>query len=51
MLAEVLEFAVQPVIAAGAEPLRRVRAVTVLRNEVEIDRQLQVMHAFAVTQQ
>ncbi len=33
------------------QPLRRIAAIAILRAKVELDRQFQVMHAVAVTQQ
>jgi hypothetical protein len=47
----VRQFAVQSIMAAGAQPLRGIVAVAVLRPQVQLDRQLQVMHAVAITQQ
>ena len=51
VLVQVRQLAVQAVVTARAKPLRAVAAVAVLRAQVELDRQLQVMHAFAVAQQ
>ncbi|MOA09699.1 hypothetical protein D3C78_1295510 [compost metagenome] len=51
MLAQVFQFAIQSVMATGPQPERGVMAVASLGAEVELDRQLQVMHAVAVTQQ
>lgn len=51
MLAQVRQFAVEPVVTARAQPLGGVVPVAGLRAEVELDRQFQVMHAVAVAQQ
>ncbi len=50
MLAQVRQFSVQPIVATRAEPLGSVVSITVLRAEVKLDRQLQVMHAVAIAQ-
>ena len=51
VLGQVRQLAVQSIMAARAQPLRGVLAVAGLRAQVEFDRQLQVVHAIAVTQQ
>ena len=51
MLAQVRQLAIQPVVTARAQPLRRVAAVAVLRAEIQLYRQLYVMHAVTVAQQ
>ncbi len=51
MFGQMRQFAVQPIMATGAQPLRRIAAVTSLWAEVKLDRQFQMMHAIAVTQQ
>ena len=51
MLAQVRQFAVQPIVATRAEPLRSVVPVAILRAEIQFDRQFQVMHAIAIAQQ
>ncbi len=51
VLAQVRQLAIQAIMAAGAEPVLRFLATALLRSEVELDRQFQVMHAIAVTQQ
>ena len=49
MLTEMRELAVQPVIAARSQPVRRVVPVAVWRAEVKFDRQFQMMRAVTVT--
>lgn len=51
MLGKMRQLAVQSVMAARPQPLRRVLAITRLRPEIELDCQFQVMHAIAVAQQ
>lgn len=51
VLAQVRQFAVQPIVATRTEPLRGILSVAVLRAEVQLDRQFQVMHAVAIAQQ
>ncbi|CEL28890.1 hypothetical protein SRM1_02238 [Pseudomonas fluorescens] len=51
MFGQVRQFTIQSIMATRPQPLRRILAVAVLRAEVEFDRQFQVMHAVAITQQ
>ncbi len=51
VMAEVVEFDIQPVVATGAQPVRKQLATGPLRAEIELDRQLQVVHALFVAQQ
>ncbi|MNE79145.1 hypothetical protein D3C80_1756090 [compost metagenome] len=51
MFGQVRQLAVQTVVATGAEPMGRVQAVAVLRAQVELDGQFQVVHTVAVAQQ
>ena len=45
------EFAVQAVIAAGAQPVAGVAAIGLLRAKVQLDRQFQVVNPVTITQQ
>src|SRR5690606_27824929 len=51
MPGQVVELAVQPVLGARPEPLRRVAAVAGARAEIELYRQLHVAHPLAIAQQ
>src|SRR5256885_4112410 len=45
MLADALQLDVQPILAAGPQPVVVPAAVTVFQTQVELYRQLQMMHA------
>ena len=51
MLAQVRQFEIQTVMAARAEPVRQIITAGLLLPQVELDRQLKVVHAFFITQQ
>ena len=51
MLGQVRQLAVQSIMAAWPQPLRGVLAVTLLRPQIQLDRQFQVMHAVTISHQ
>ncbi len=51
VLAHVGQLDIQPIMAAGAEPACGIFPRALLRSQVELDRQFQMMHAVTVAQQ
>ncbi|MCY1436689.1 hypothetical protein D9M71_528200 [compost metagenome] len=51
MIGQVRKLAVQAVVAARAQPVRRVLAIAARWPQVELDGQFLVMHAFSIAQQ